>query len=225
MDFPIREIEKKLGYTFKNKQLLQEAFTHSSYANHYREKSNERMEYLGDAILQFVVTEWQYRQDDTINEGKLTAYRQKLVCRDALDSAIDGLDVWEYLLSFGTQYNVNGKAKSSLFEVIVAAIYLDGGYEEARLFILERGNIRFDVVAGNPKGDLKEYLEKRGAKEPVYRVEQTGKDNAPIFHCTAYALGASARGDGRTKKEAEATAASRLLWELTNNPDQYKEEK
>ena len=222
MTFPTTEIEKKLGYTFHDKQLLKEAFTHVSYANHYGEKSNERMEYLGDAVLQFAVTEWQYKQDAVANEGKLTSLRQKLVCRDALDSAIDGLGVWEYLLSFGTKYNINGKAKSSLFEAIIAAIYLDGGYEEARAFILERGNIHFDVIAGNPKGDLKEYLEKRGAKEPLYRVEQTGKDNDPVFHCTAYALGASAKGDGKTKKEAEATAAKRLLWELTNNPKQYK---
>ena len=223
MDFPIKEIEEKLGYSFKNKALLKEAFTHSSYANRFRTKSNERLEYLGDAVLEFIVTEWQYRQDSFTNEGKLTALRQKLVCRDALDSAVDGLDIWQHLLVSGTQYNVNGKAKSSLFEAVVAAIYLDGGYEEVKDFILRRGNIRFDVTVGNPKGDLKEYLEKRGAKEPVYRVEQSGKDNAPVFHCTAYALGASAKGDGKTKKEAEATAAARLLWELTNNPEQYKE--
>ena len=223
MDFPIKEIEEKLGYSFKNKALLKEAFTHSSYANRFRTKSNERLEYLGDAVLEFIVTEWQYRQDSFTNEGKLTALRQKLVCRDALDSAVDGLDIWQHLLVSGTQYNVNGKAKSSLFEAVVAAIYLDGGSEEVKDFILRRGNIRFDVTVGNPKGDLKEYLEKRGAKEPVYRVEQSGKDNAPVFHCMAYALGASAKGDGKTKKEAEATAAARLLWELTNNPEQYKE--
>ena len=223
MDFPIKEIEGKLGYSFKDKTLLKEAFTHSSYANRFGEKDNERLEYLGDAVLQFVVTEWQYKKDGEANEGKLTALRQKLVCRDALDSAVDGLDIWQYLLVSGTQYNVNGKAKSSLFEAVVAAIYLDGGYEEVKDFILQRGNVRFDVTVGNPKGELKELLEKRGAKEPVYRVEKTGKDNAPIFHCVAYALGASAKGDGKTKKEAEATAAARLLWELTHNPEEYKE--
>lgn len=216
MNFPYTEIERKLGYTFKNKRLLLEAFTHSSYAYRYRVKSNERLEYLGDAVLQFVVTEWQYRKDAEASEGKLTALRQKLVCRDALDSAVDGLGVWDDLLVYGTRYNVNGKAKSSLFEAIVAAIYLDGGYRAVKAFILERGNIQFDVVAGNPKGDLKEYLEKQGAKPPVYRTEQTGKDNAPVFHCMVYALGASARGDGKTKKEAESTAAARLLWELTH---------
>ena len=216
MDFPVKEIEDKLGYTFEKKGLLKQAFTHSSYANQFRVKSNERLEYLGDAILQFIITEWQYSQDQVASEGKLTALRQKLVCRDALDSAIDGLDVWQYLLVSGTQYNVNGKAKSSLFEAITAAIYLDGGYQAVKTFILQRGNIRFDVVAGNPKGELKEFLEKRGAPECVYRVEQMGKDNSPIFHCVAYALGASAKGDGKTKKEAEATAAARLLWELNN---------
>ena len=217
--FPYQEIEKKLGYTFKRKQLLLEAFTHSSYANRYGGKNNERLEYLGDSVLQLVVTEWQYRKDKTATEGKLTAKRQKLVCKDALDTAIDGLGVWEYLRASGTQYNIRGKAKSSLFEAITAAIYLDGGYMAAKRFILAHGNIRFDVTEGNPKGDLKEYLEKRGEKEPRYELEQSGMDNAPIFHCNVYAMGATARGDGRTRKEAEATAASRLLWELRQNND------
>ena len=215
--FPYQEIEAKLGYTFKRKQLLEEAFTHSSYAHRHGGKNNERLEYLGDSVLQLVVTEWQYKKDESASEGKLTAKRQKLVCKDALDTAIDGLGVWEYLRASGTQYNIRGKAKSSLFEAITAAIYLDGGYAAAKRFILAHGNIRFDVTEGNPKGDLKEFLEKRGEKEPRYQVEQSGKDNAPIFHCNAYAMGATARGEGRTKKEAEATAASRLLWELKRN--------
>ncbi|MBE7067695.1 MAG: ribonuclease III [Clostridiales bacterium] len=214
--FPVEEIEEKLGYTFKNKALLKEAFIHSSYSGRYGGKNNERLEYLGDSVLQLVVTEWQYKKDKTATEGKLTARRQKLVCKDALDTAIDALGVWEYLLSSGTQYNIRGKAKSSLFEAITAAIYLDGGYKAVKRFILEHGNLRLDVNEGNPKGDLKEYLEKRGEKEPRYEIEQSGKDNSPIFHCNVYALGESARGDGKTKREAEATAASRLLYELKN---------
>ena len=215
MDFPFAEIERKIWYTFRNKSLLKTAFTHSTYANRYREKSNERLEYLGDAVLQLIVTEWQFRKDSQATEGKLTARRQKLVCKDALDSAVDGLDVWENLLAVGTKYNIHGKAKSSLFEAITAAIYLDGGYKAAKKFVLEHGNVHFDVQEGNPKGELKEYLEKCG-EEPHYEVEQTGKDNAPHFHCIVTALGESARGEGRTKKEAEATAAARLLWELQN---------
>ena len=83
MDFPFAEIERKIGYTFRNKSLLKTAFTHSTYANRYREKSNERLEYLGDAVLQLIVTEWQFRKDSQATEGKLTARRQKLVCKDA----------------------------------------------------------------------------------------------------------------------------------------------
>lgn len=223
MSFPYEEIEKKIGYVFHNKGLLKQAFTHSTYAHANRLESNERMEYLGDAVLELVVTEWQYRKDPTASEGKLSALRQKLVCRDALDSAVDGLDIWKYLLAVGTKYNVNGKAKSSLFEAITAAIYLDGGYRAAKKFILERGNIQFDVTASNPKGELKEYLEKRGLEEPRYEVTKWGKDNAPYFRCEVYAQGEVARGDGRTKKEAEATAAARLLWELQNKPTLNKE--
>ena len=214
MAFEIETIEKKLGYTFRNKSLLRTAFTHISYANRYQEKSNERLEYLGDAVLQLVVTEWQFRKEPTASEGKLSSKRQKLVCKDALDSAVDGLGVWEHLLAVGSEYNVKGKAKSSLFEAIVAAIYLDGGYKAAKKFILEHGNVNFDVQEGNPKGELKEYLEKRGLGEPRYEIEKTGKDNAPHFRCTVSALGASARGEGKTKKEAESTAAARLLWEF-----------
>lgn len=223
--FPFEEVEKKLGYAFKNKELLEEAFTHSSYANRNQVKSNERLEYLGDSVLQLVVTEWQYKKDPTASEGKLSAKRQKLVCKDALDTAIDGLGVWGYLLASGTQYNVQGKAKSSLFEAITAAIYLDGGYNAAKKFILKHGNIRFDVTVGNPKGDLKEFLEKRGEKEPRYEVEKSGKDNAPYFHCVAYAMGESARGEGKTKRESESTAAARLLWELQRNPKNAQNKK
>lgn len=218
MQFPIEEIEQKLGYTFHNKKLLQQAFTHASYASRYGVPNNERLEYLGDAVLELIVTEWQYRKDRRATEGQLTAKRQKLVCKNALDSAIDGLDVWRYLLASGTEYNVRGKAKSSLFEAITAAIYLDGGYRQAKKFVLAHGNVQFDVQVGNPKGELKEFLEKRGLEEPIYRVEKTGKDNSPHFHCIVYALGESAKGEGKTKREAEATAAARLLWELEKNP-------
>ena len=214
--FPYSEIETKIGHVFKNKELLKQAFTHSSYANRYGGESNERLEYFGDAILQFIVTEWQFLKDSQSAEGQLTAKRQRLVCKDALDTAVDGLKIWEYLLSYGNENNINGKAKSSLFEAVVAAIYLDGGYDATKKFILEHGNIHFETQLSNPKGELKEYLEKRGQENARYEVEKTGKDNAPYFYCTAYALGESAKGSGKTKKEAEATAAARLLYELTN---------
>ncbi len=218
MAFPYEEIEKRLGYTFRNKNLLKEAFTHSSYAHHFYEKSNERLEYLGDSVLQLIVTEWQFRQDSKATEGKLTAIRQKLVCKNALDSAVDGLGVWEYLRAYGSDYNYRGKAKSSLFEAITASIYLDGGYKSAKAFVLKHGNLRMDMQSGNPKGELQEYVQERTVQLPKYVTEKAGRDDSPVFHTTASALGHQAMGEGKTRKEAEATAARRLLWELENNP-------
>ena len=214
MNFPYGEIEKKIGYAFVDKTLLLTAFTHASYAHRHGGTNNERLEYLGDSVLQLIVTEWQYLGDDKANEGKLTAERQKFVCKAALDSATDGLDIFKYLLVDGTEKNIQGKAKSSLFEAVVAAIYLDGGYEDAKKFVLKYGNLHAGILQANSKGELKEYLEKRGLGEPKYAVVKTGKDNAPIFKATAFALGESAEGQGKTKKQAEAVAASRLLWEL-----------
>lgn len=214
-DFPFAEIEKKLGYAFENKDLLVEAFTHSSYAHLHKTRNNERLEYLGDSVLELIVTEWQFLQNDEASEGEMTRSRQKLVCKDALDSAVDGLKIWEHLLTEGKSlYNVGDKAKSSLFEAVIAAIYLDGGYEKAKAFVLEHGNLHFDVQSGNPIGDLKEFLDKMGEREPEEQWQKTGADNFPLFHCVLTALGETARGDGKTKREAKATAATRLLFEL-----------
>ncbi|MBO5277260.1 MAG: ribonuclease III [Clostridia bacterium] len=213
MIFPTQEVEKKLGYTFHDKGVLKQAFTHSSYANIWGEKDNERMEYLGDAVLQLIVTEWQY-QNDKRAEGKLSASRQHFVRKEALDSLIDGLGVFEYLIFSGSKDNLGDKTKSDLFEAIVAAIYLDGGYFPARKFVLEHGNLSSEEEVQNHKGALQEWLQERGENPPQYRSVKSGKDHAPIFQCVATALGEKAEGEGRTIKEAEAFAASRLLWEL-----------
>ena len=213
MIVPTQEVEKKLGYTFHDKGVLKQAFTHSSYANIWGEKDNERMEYLGDAVLQLIVTEWQY-QNDKRAEGKLSASRQHFVRKEALDSLIDGLGVFEYLIFSGSKDNLGDKTKSDLFEAIVAAIYLDGGYFPARKFVLEHGNLSSEEEVQNHKGALQEWLQERGENPPQYRSVKSGKDHAPIFQCVATALGEKAEGEGRTIKEAEAFAASRLLWEL-----------
>ena len=213
MIFPTQEVEEKLGYTFQDKGLLKQAFTHSSYANIWGDKDNERMEYLGDAVLQLVVTEWQY-QNDKRAEGKLSASRQHFVRKEALDSLIDGLGVYEYLIFSGSKENLGDKTKSDLFEAIVGAIYLDGGYFPARKFILAHGNLSSEEEVQNHKGALQEWLQERGENPPQYRSIKKGKDHAPHFQCTVSAFGETAEGEGKTIKEAEAYAASRLLWEL-----------
>ena len=137
MDFPVQKIEDIIGYVFKDKGLLIEAFTHSSYANAYRMKSNERLEYLGDAVLQLIVTEWQYAILSTASEGVMTKERQRLVCKNALESAVDALKIERYLLVYGKKQNVGEKTTSSLFESVVGAMYLDGGYDSAKKFVLQ----------------------------------------------------------------------------------------
>ena len=214
MDFPIKEIENKIGYTFQDKDLLRVAFTHSTYANAYGGKDNERMEYLGDAVLQLVVTEWQFARYERAEEGEMTRQRQKYVCEEALDEAARGLGLQKYLLVAGGKANVGRKTVSSLFETVVAAIYLDGGYDAAKAFIVKYGRLETQSVSTNYKGALQELLQSKGEQPPVYKTVKSGKDNAPTFVATAIAMGETATGEGGSKKEAEQQAAQRLLAKL-----------
>jgi ribonuclease-3 len=215
MEFPFSEIEKKIGYSLQNKGLLQEAFTHSTYANAYGGKDNERLEYLGDAVLQLVVTEWQYNRRKSAEEGELTRERQKLVCEEALLDAVETLKLQSYLLVSGGRANVGKKTISSLFETVIAAIYLDGGYEAAKQFILTHGQLEEKGACLNYKGKLQEYLQQRGKEPPRYETEKSGMDNAPVFRAIVTAGENSAHGEGGSKKEAEQQAAKALLDKLT----------
>lgn len=215
MKFSFTEIENKIGYTFRDKALLEEAFTHSTYAHMHGGKDNERMEYLGDAVLQLVVTEWQYLRDARAEEGHLTFQRQKYVCEDALDEAVRALGLQKYLRIEGGRSNVGKKTVSSLFETVVAAIYLDGGYASAKAFILKHGRLETQAQTENHKGALQEWLQGKGEQPPVYRTEKSGKDNAPVFRATVTAMGKQAIGEGGSKKEAEQQAAKALLDKLS----------
>ena len=214
MKFPISEIENKIGYVFQNKALLEEAFTHSTYANAHGGKDNERLEYLGDAVLQLMVTEWQYLRDKTAQEGELTYERQKLVCEEALDEAVRALGLEGYLLVEGGRANIGRKTVSSIFETVLAAIYLDGGYAAAKKFILSHGRLEEQLPPKNYKGDLQEFLQKRGVSAPTYSTVKSGKDNTPVFEATVSALNKSAVGRGGSKKEAEQAAARSILDKL-----------
>ena len=211
MSFPYKTIEKKLGYVFSDKRLLMEAFTHSSYANAHGGKDNERMEYLGDSVLQLIVTEWQYKDDVRADEGKLTRDRQEIVCEEALLWAVEKLEIKDYLLIEGGRANIGKKTISSLFETVTAAIYLDGGYQAAQKFVLDNAPLRGVDEEENFKGALQEYLQKRGETLPVYECKKLGKDNAPLFVCEARARNLQAVGEGRSKKLAEQAAAEKLL--------------
>lgn len=213
MSFPYAEIEEKLGYTFKDKALLKTAFTHSTYANNVGGKDNERMEYLGDAVLQLLVTERQFLTSSA-NEGSLTQARQRLVCEDALYDAVKKLGLEGYLLISGGKSNVGKKTVSSLYETSLAAIYLDGGYAPAKAFVEKTLLEEKTVSEGNPKSRLQEFLQSKGWALPVYESKKKGKDNAPVFECKVSAQDKTAYGEGGSKRQAEQNAARSLLDKL-----------
>ena len=213
--FPYAEIEKKIGYTFENKSLLKQAFTHSTYAHLHGGEDNERMEYLGDSVLQLIVTDYQYKSDKTASEGELTRNRQKLVCEQALDEIVSRLQIEKYLLIAGGKANIGKKTTSSLFETVTAAIYLDGGYAKAEAFILNNIASPKQATRQNPKGELQEYLQSVGEKTPAYQTRKEGKDNAPRFFAEVSASGKTGKGEGGSKREAEQNAAQALLAQFT----------
>ena len=144
----------------------------------------------------------------------MTRQRQKFVCEEALDEAVRALGLQNYLLVSGGRANVGKKTVSSLFETVVAAIYLDGGYDKAKDFIVKYVRLEEQAAPANYKGALQEFLQSKGEQPPTYETVKSGKDNAPTFVATAVAMGKTATGEGGSKKEAEQQAAQNLLTTL-----------
>ena len=208
-------VEKKIGYVFQNKALLETALTHTSYALTFGCADNERLEYLGDAVLELLVSEKQYFESMQ-SEGVMTKKRQGLVSKQPLKEAVLQMGLVEHLRYFGGEDNVGDKTVSSLYESVLAAIYLDGGIDAARAFLAAHPLTESLESGGNFKGELQEFLQKQGKPLPVYSFEKVGQDNAPIFHCVAMAEGKKGRGRGATKRAAEQAAAKDLLNKLKN---------
>lgn len=196
------EIERVIGYRFRDEKLLKRCFTHSSYSNLTGEESNERLEFLGDSVLQLFVTHLLFEENPFKQEGDLTVQRQEYVSQEALTESEKKLNLMHFLRYSGKEGNVGGKTPSNLFEALVAGIYLDGGYESAKSFLtqfLARTEIK------NYKSDLQELVQKH-QETPVYAgLEKDGE-----YICTVTALGKSAEAVGENKKAAEKEAAKKL---------------
>ncbi|MBW7573571.1 ribonuclease III [Caproiciproducens faecalis] len=219
----MKELEDKLQYHFKNQSYLKTALTHSSYANETRVQggSNERLEFLGDSILGLVVADYLFKQFPDLPEGDLTKKRAALVCEKACCGFSTQLDVGKFLLLSHGEQNSGGRTRSSIladaFESIIAAIYLDGGMEEARKFIL-----RFVLPlmqAAKPKAfkDYKTALQEIIQQNPEEHLEyvltgESGPDHDKHFtvevHLNSNVIG---KGGGRSKKEAEQQAAREAM--------------
>ncbi len=217
------ELEKRLGYVFSDRSLLTTALTHSSYANESPQTrhSNERLEFLGDAVLGFCAAKTICRLYPDMPEGGLTRLRAELVCEASLHQVALSLGLGDYIRLGRNEQCNGGRQRTSILadcvEAIIAAIYLDGGLDPAEAFIAER--ILKDVRAGHRpartdyKTQLQELLQRAGGAAPAYTiVGESGPDHDKTFTASvALHDGASAVGEGKSKKEAEQAAAKAAL--------------
>lgn len=216
------KFEENIGYIFKNKQLLKTALTHTSYAYEKNTKSNEKLEYLGDSILEFVSSEYLYHEYSKLNEGEMTKVRADVVCEKSLLKIAKKLDFSDFLyLGKSELANVRSKKSAILadsVEAVIAAIYLDGGIEPVKTFIVtnlkeEIENASHNVGLKDYKTVLQEKLQKNGNVKIEYRIiEEKGPDHNKVFtaevKCDDILL---AIGEGTSKKSAEMEAAKKAL--------------
>ena len=219
---PLEEYEKRIGYRFRDKQLLETALTHSSFANENKCKSYERLEFLGDSVLGFVTAEYLFENFPQLPEGQLTKTRASLVCERSLCGFSKALHVGDFLrLSHGERHSGGRERPSSLadvFESTTAAIYLDSGsLEEAKRFILRFIAPAAKAQSVKPFKDYKTTLQEIIQQNPEERLEyvvtgESGPDHDKHFtvevHLNSNVIG---KGGGRSKKEAEQQAAREAL--------------
>ena len=218
------ELQTRMGYAFHDPGLLRLALTHPSVAHEQGVpmQTNQRLEFLGDAVLQVVLTQELYEKFPSFDEGPLTKARAKLVNRRTLAEHARELDLGRNLtLSRGEEMHGGRERPSALadaFEALLGAIVLDGGFEVARAFILGRFQTAFGGLAAiptieNPKGELQELLQASSTEAPDYHVvSASGPDHDRVFECTVHHGGVElARGRGKSKKAAESEAALAAL--------------
>jgi ribonuclease-3 len=215
----LSRLSRALGYTFCNEPLLLEALTHRSVGA----RNNERLEFLGDSILSFVVTSELYARFPECDEGELSRYRARLVKGDTLAVVARRLKLGDYLRLGPGELRSGGFDRDSILantvEAIIGAIYLDSGLENARTFTLTMLRDQFDTIttAGgvkDPKTQLQEMLQARRLPLPVYEVVSvTGEAHAQTFTvlCRVQVLDAPAEGKGTSRRKAEQDAAQKAL--------------
>ncbi|OGC12001.1 ribonuclease III [candidate division WOR-1 bacterium RIFOXYA12_FULL_52_29] len=218
----LQDLEKRVSVPFINQNLLNQAMTHSSYAHEKNLKDNERLEFLGDAVLKLVVTEYIYNKFPTHDEGDLTKIRAAVISDETLAKIGQQLELGEaLLLSLNEKKGGGSNRKSNLanaFEALIGAVYLDAGLGRARDLILEnlRGEIEIVSKVGyirDYKSTLQEFVQKNKWTLPQYRViKENGPEHRRIFFVEVKVNGKSLGiGRGNNKKEAEQRAATVAL--------------
>ncbi len=231
MDNNINALERKLFVEFENKNLLTTAITHSSYANQYKNiRFNERLEFLGDSVLQLTITEYLFNKFTDKPEGELTKLRSLIVCESSLYEVAKVLNLGLYIRMSKGEEITGGRERVSLLadcmEAIIAAIYLDKGIEEAKEFILRFFTDIINKAINNEiildyKTKLQETLQRKGDINIKYNlIKYEGPPHRRKFYTTVLIENKTmGEGTGYSKKEAEQNAAKRALLNLEDYND------
>jgi ribonuclease-3 len=234
---PLSTLQRRIVYSFNNAELLERALTHKSYANENRVPyHNERMEFLGDAVLNLIVSEYLMKTCPDSTEGDLSRLRAAVVSEPALAAIARTLELGDYLLLGKGEEQTGGRNKDSLLadclEALVAAVYLDGGTEAATAFVMRSFEevIKKTSTSGGTldyKTELQELCQERLKQLPEYRIiSETGPDHRKQFTMEVWIKGTlSGLGLGKSKKEAEQRAAKEALEKLTDNRGQSTEDR
>ena len=218
----IEKLEKNIGYTFKNKELLKTALTHTSYANEHAVQSNEKLEFLGDSILEFVSSEYMYNKYTNLKEGEMTKVRATVVCEKSLYKIATLHNFSDFLYLGKSEVMTGGNKRPAILadsvEAVIAAMFIDGGLEPAKKFIIENLKNEIEIATKHVgqkdyKTVLQEELQKNGDVKIEYKIiKESGPDHDKTFEAEVSLNGkVLANGIGKSKKEAEMQAAKKAL--------------
>ena len=221
----LEKLEKSIGYTFKNKNLLKNALTHRSYAFENHLPSNEKLEFLGDSILEFISSKYLYNTFPKLKEGEMTKVRATIVCENSLYEVAKLHNFSDFLYLGKSETSSHDYARPAIMadsvEAVIAAIYFDGGLEEAEKFIITNLKDAAEIASKNVgqkdyKTVLQEELQKHGDVKIQYNIlKESGPDHDKHFVAEVRCEGKFlAEGEGKTKKAAEMEAARKALEQL-----------
>lgn len=224
----LEELEGIIGYSFKNKELLKLAMTHSSYANEHNNsklENNERLEFLGDAVLELTVSSFLYNEYKNVNEGELTKTRASMVCEPTLFLCAQDINLSDFILLGKGEEATGGRKRPSIvsdaMEALIGAIYLDSGIESAKTFITKYilNDVEDKKLFYDSKTILQEITQGRHMGDICYElISEEGPDHNKIFN-VALKIGNKVveKGSGKTKKAAEQEAAYKTILKLRAN--------
>ena len=219
------QIEENIGYKFKNKQLLKKALTHTSYAYENKVESNEKLEFLGDAILEVIVSKFLFLNYNNLSEGEMTKVRASVVCENSLYQVAKKHNFSDFLFLGKSEIVNDGKSRPAILadsvEAIIAAIYLDGEIENAEKFVIS--NLKETIEISTKHVGMKDYktvlqekLQEHGDVHIEYKtIGESGPDHKKVFTVELCVNGKIiSTGEGNTKKSAEMNAAKEALTKL-----------